>query len=633
MNTGKTTATVLESFVLSNEGYLTDQGQTFYARALARKKGEAAGGSGASSASAKAQPRAGSARARAGSARKRSSSKPREAREAGKARTRARRELQGDGSSPGEGYGLNGSAQDRFDIDARDRALNSDLYGQFEWDPEASHTVFGAFADPDRLDQDIYGPKPFGDNSHEEMEQWTREHLEKCQMVAQLTDAQVDHFDSLIGTITYSPKYFPAGCQWPPGFEDGPDMLEVEHRPFEACSNPNCQNTINSRIAKGDESMKASNIVYLDRMSINPACSVCGVPPGYCSSLFCEAYTPSPHTGGKDADGEPVIRYRTIPYYKMLALECAGILVGLHPTGADPGTVRAVYGKEPEQRIGLDLADDQGEPLPKYKVSDLGKGAASGSAGVASAESKNSVRIVSAGGDSEVICTTKAGFQIGAKRAHSADAASGSRGAGGKTASPGPAAKKVAPPAPAFGAPQAKKARVSPVAGYTGQPPKPQPARTPVPDPTPPAGAAQGCGSKPISEYALTQAKYEKPKEEEHSDPTAAELQGIGLLHEKGLLPIEGNRDYKEAVRLAENYIESGKLGGLPVGKPIPDMPPDPVEMRVMKLQHLQVVGTHVVENGLWQRKTIKARPLPPDVTVGGYDLSLIHISEPTRPY
>ena len=51
------------------------------------------------------------------------------------------------------------------------------MYGLFVWDPEASHTVFGAFADPDKLDPLIYGPKPFGDKSHEEMEKWAREHL------------------------------------------------------------------------------------------------------------------------------------------------------------------------------------------------------------------------------------------------------------------------------------------------------------------------------------------------------------------------------------------------------------------------------------------------------------------------
>ena len=195
-------------------------------------------------------------------------------------------------------------------------------------------------------------------------------------------------------------------------------MLEVGYRPFEACTDPKCQNSINSRIAKGDESMKTSNIVYLDRMSVNPTCSVCGMPPGYISSLYCEPYSPSSHTGGKDAAGKPVIRYRTIPYYKMLALECAGILVGLHPNGADPGTCRAVLGKEPDQRIGLALADDQGEPLPKYKVSDLGKGSASSSAGLAGANSaKNNVRIVSTGGSSGV----------GATRSSPQEAAAGSR--------------------------------------------------------------------------------------------------------------------------------------------------------------------------------------------------------------
>ena len=172
------------------------------------------------------------------------------------------------------------------------------------------------------------------------------------------------------------------------------------------------------------------------------------------------------------------------------------------------------------------------------------------------------------------------------------------------------------------------KARVSPVAGYIGQSPKPLPVRKPVPDSKPPEGASKDCGSKPISEYALIQAGFEQPEEEQLADPTDVELQGIGLLQEKGLFPIEGNRDYKEAIRIVGNYLETGKLTGLPLGKPAPEMPPDKVDVRPMQLQRLHAVGEHVVANGLWQRRTIKARPPPKDVTVGGYDGASISTSE-----
>ena len=154
------------------------------------------------------------------------------------------------------------------------------------------------------------------------------------------------------------------------------------------------------------------------------------------------------------------------------------------------------------------------------------------------------------------------------------------------------------------------------------------PVRTPVPDSKPPEGASKDCGSKPISEYALNQAGFDKPEVEQLADPTDVELQGIGLLHEKGLPPIEGDRDYKEAIRIVESYIDTGKLTGLPVGKTAIDMPPDMVEIRPMQLQKLHGVGKHVVANGLWQRRTIEARPPPKDVAVGGYDGAAITSSE-----
>ena len=47
-----------------------------------------------------------------------------------------------------------------------------------------------------------------------------------------------------------------------------------------------------------------------------------------------------------------------------------------------------------------------------------------------------------------------------------------------------------------------------------------------------------------MSEHALMEAGFNRPEEEKLEDPGEAELRAIGLLHEKGLMAIEGNRDY-----------------------------------------------------------------------------------------
>ena len=59
--------------------------------------------------------------------------------------------------------------------------------------------------------------------------------------------------------------------------------------------------------------------------------------------------------------------------------------------------------------------------------------------------------------------------------------------------------------------------------------------------------------------------------------PTEIDLQAIGLLQERGLMPIEGNKDYLEAVRIVEGYKASGNLFGFS-GKPVSDVPPDPAQ-------------------------------------------------------
>lgn len=123
-----------------------------------------------------------------------------------------------------------------------------------------------------------------------------------------------------------------------------------------------------------------------------------------------------------------------------------------------------------------------------------------------------------------------------------------------------------------------------------------------------------------MSEHALIEAGFKRPEEEKLPEPTEAELQAIGLIQEKGLKAVEGSRDFDEALRIVGAYPDTGILSGIPVGQPAPELAPDAPVMRAMRLTALQKTGELAVEKGLWQRRAVKARPLPPNVALGGYD-------------